>query len=201
MSHRATVEITSNECSSNLWWWPLDLQLINDNAFLVHRNDLCFDLRSNEIFLFLNFQFGNIDLFLSLNQVLDELIKLINLLLDLRLNHVALSSTLGWCTFRSAAPLIILALALPFVAFLNFHLVDELADLVSKEVELARDTHTCKCIYALHPEGSFAVQQILRIPLGETEFILFLFFKLQMRLVLLSLCRFVQSSSIYFIQL
>jgi hypothetical protein len=28
----------------------------------------------------------------------------------------------------------------------------------------------------------------LRIPLGETEFVLFLFFKLQMRLVLLSLC-------------
>ena len=84
--------------------------------------------------------------------------------------------------------MIILALALPFVAFLNFHLIDELADLVSKEVELTRDAHTCKGIYALHPKGCFAVQQILRIPLGETEFVLFLFFKLQMRLVLLSLC-------------
>ena len=187
MSHGGTVEITSNECSPDLWWRPLDLLLINDNAFLIHWNNLCLYLRSNEIFLFLNFQFGNIDLFLGLNEVLNELIKLINLLLDLRLNHVALSGTLGRCTLRGPSPMIILALSLPFKAFLNFHLVNELADLVSKEVKLTRDAHACKGVYALHPEGCFAVQQILSIPLGETEFIFFLFFKLQMCLVLLSL--------------
>lgn len=152
MSHGGTIEITSNECSHNLWWRPLDLLVTDNDTLLVHRNNLCLDLRTEEIFLLLNFQFGNIDFFLGLNEVFDELIKLINLLLDLRLNHVALSGTLGWCTFRTPTPLIIFAFALSFVALLNFHLVDKLADLVSKEVKFSRDSHTSKGIYSLQPE-------------------------------------------------